>query len=165
MFTRGTAFADIRISGIIPREIIFWYWEIINFSVSGIDFSPLQSGNHSDEIRTALWRARPNCQLALPPVSLMGNTNTPFRWYSLAIRKSGRISSWKRRIENGGCQHVVSDDFIKNAFVLTWLAVCGTDLHGHRINKTLLCDTMEVSMIRLPWLAIAQHVFPPAFHR
>ena len=99
MFTRGTAFADIRISGIIPREIIFWYWEIINFSVSGIDFSPLQSGNHSDEIRTALWRARPNCQLALPPVSLMGKTNTPFRWYSLAIRKSGRISSWKRRIE------------------------------------------------------------------
>ena len=53
----------------------------------------------------------------------------------------------------------------KNAFVLPWLAVCGTDLHGHRINKTLLCDTMEVSMIRFPWLAIAQHVFPPAFHR
>ena len=49
------------------------------------------------------------------------------------------------------------------AFVLPWLAVCGIDLHGHRINKTLLCDTM--AMIRLPWLAIAQHVFPPAFHR
>ena len=49
--------------------------------------------------------------------------------------------------QNGGCQHVVSDDFIKNASVLPWLAVCGTDLHGHRINKTLLCDTMEVSMI------------------
>ena len=41
MFTSGTAFADIRISGIIPWEIIFWYWEIINFSVSGIDFSSL----------------------------------------------------------------------------------------------------------------------------
>ena len=67
--------------------------------------------------------------------------------------------------QNGRCQHVVSDDFIKNAFVLPWLAVCGTDLHGHRINKTLLCDTMEVSMIRFLWLAIAQHVFPPAFHR
>ena len=24
--------------------------------------------------------------------------------------------------QNGGCQHVVSDDFIKNAFVLPWLA-------------------------------------------
>ena len=48
--------------------------------------------------------------------------------------------------QNGGCQHVVSDDFIKNAFVLPWLAVCGTDLHGHRINNTLLCDTMEPSV-------------------
>ena len=33
--------ADIRISEIIPWEIIFWYREIINFSVSGIDFSSL----------------------------------------------------------------------------------------------------------------------------
>ena len=31
----------LRISGIIPWEIIFWYREIINFSVSGIDFSSL----------------------------------------------------------------------------------------------------------------------------
>ena len=43
-----------------------------------------------------------------------------------------------RSSQNGGCQHVVNDDFIKNAFVLPWSAVCGTDLHGHRINKTLL---------------------------
>ena len=30
------------------------------------------------------------------------------------------------------------------------------------INWTLLCDTMEVSMLRLAWLPITQHVFQPA---
>ena len=42
------------------------------------------------------------------------------------------------------------------------LAVCSRDLHWHWINWTLLCDTMEVSMLRLAWLPIAQHVFQPA---
>ena len=73
MFTRGTAFADIRISGIIPREIIFWYREIINFSVSGIDFSPLHREILTGEIRTVLspcsmesssqWSTRPAVRL------------------------------------------------------------------------------------------------------
>ena len=71
MFTRGTAFADIRISGIIPQEIIFWYREIINFSVSGIDFSSLHREITACSFRPALWRARPNVPLALPPVSLI----------------------------------------------------------------------------------------------
>ena len=30
------------------------------------------------------------------------------------------------------------------------------------INRTLLCDTMEVSMLSRAWLTIAQHVFQPA---
>ena len=42
------------------------------------------------------------------------------------------------------------------------LALCSRDLHWQWINRALLCDTMEVSMLRLAWLTIAQHVFQPA---
>ena len=42
------------------------------------------------------------------------------------------------------------------------LAICSRDLHWHWINWTLLCDTMEVSMLCLAWLTTAQHVFQPA---
>ena len=42
------------------------------------------------------------------------------------------------------------------------LAICSHDLHWHWINRTLLCDTMEVSMLSRAWLTIAQHVFQPA---
>ena len=42
------------------------------------------------------------------------------------------------------------------------LAICSRDLHWHWINWTLLCDTMEVSMLSRAWLTIAQHVFQPA---
>ena len=42
------------------------------------------------------------------------------------------------------------------------LAICSRDLHWHWINWTLLCDTMEVSMLRLAWLTTTQHVFQPA---
>ena len=42
------------------------------------------------------------------------------------------------------------------------LAICSCDLHWHWINWTLLCDAMEVSMLRLVWLTTAQHVFQPA---
>ena len=42
------------------------------------------------------------------------------------------------------------------------LAICSRDLHWHWINRTLLCDTMEVSMLSRAWLTIAQHVFQPA---
>ena len=42
------------------------------------------------------------------------------------------------------------------------LAICSCDLHWHWINWTLLCDTMEVSMLCLAWLTTAQHVFQPA---
>ena len=48
------------------------------------------------------------------------------------------------------------------ALLMPRLAVCSRDLHCHWINWTLLCDTMEVSMLRLAWLPIAQHVFQPA---
>ena len=41
------------------------------------------------------------------------------------------------------------------------LAICSGDLHWHWINRTLLCDTMEVSMLSRAWLTIAQHVFQP----
>ena len=55
-----------------------------------------------------------------------------------------------------------SDDFIKNALFMPRLAICSRDLHWHWINRTLLCDTMEVSMLSRAWLTIAQHVFQPA---
>ena len=42
------------------------------------------------------------------------------------------------------------------------LAICSRDLHWHWINRTLLCDTMEVSVLSRAWLTIAQHVFQPA---
>ena len=42
------------------------------------------------------------------------------------------------------------------------LAICSRDLHWNWINRTLLCDTMEVSMLSRAWLTIAQHVFQPA---
>ena len=41
------------------------------------------------------------------------------------------------------------------------LAICSRDLHWHWINRTLLCDTMEESMLSRAWLTIAQHVFQP----
>ena len=45
---------------------------------------------------------------------------------------------------------------------MPWSVVCSHDLHLHWINWTLLCDTMEVSMLCLAWLTIAQYVFQPA---
>ena len=57
---------------------------------------------------------------------------------------------------------VNSVDLIKNALLMPRLAICSRDLHWHWINWTLLCDTMEVSMLRLAWLTTAQHVFQPA---
>ena len=42
------------------------------------------------------------------------------------------------------------------------LTICSRDLHWHWINRTLLCDTMEVSVPSRAWLTIAQHVFQPA---
>ena len=42
------------------------------------------------------------------------------------------------------------------------LAICSRDLHWHWINRSPLCDTMEVSMLSRAWMTIAQHVFQPA---
>ena len=42
------------------------------------------------------------------------------------------------------------------------LAICSRDLHCQWINWAPLYDTMEVSMLRLTWLTVAQHVFQPA---
>ena len=42
------------------------------------------------------------------------------------------------------------------------LAICNRDLHWQWINWAPLYDTMEVSMLRLTWLTVAQHVFQPA---
>ena len=57
---------------------------------------------------------------------------------------------------------VISNDFIKNTSFMPRLAICSRDLHWHWINRTLLCDTMEVSVLRWAWLAITQHMFQPA---
>ena len=42
------------------------------------------------------------------------------------------------------------------------LAICSRDLHWQWINWAPLYATMEVSMLRLTWLTVAQHVFQPA---
>ena len=42
------------------------------------------------------------------------------------------------------------------------LAICSRDLHWQWINWAPLYDTIEVSMLRLTWLTVAQHVFQPA---
>ena len=64
----------------------------------------------------------------------------------------------------GGCkQRGQTETIWLKALLMPRLAVCSRDLHWHWINWTLLCDTMEVSMLRLAWLPIpAQHVFQPA---
>ena len=65
--------------------------------------------------------------------------------------------------QDGGCkQPGQTAMFWLKALLMPRLAVCSRDLHWHWINWTLLCDTMEVSMRRLAWLPIAQHVFQPA---
>ena len=62
--------------------------------------------------------------------------------------------------QDGGCKQrgQTATTWLK-ALLMPRLAVCSRDLHWH---WTLLCDTMEVLMLRLAWLAIAQHVFQPA---
>ena len=42
------------------------------------------------------------------------------------------------------------------------LAICSHNLHWQWINWTLLCDTMEVSVVRLASQIIAQHMVQPA---
>ena len=64
--------------------------------------------------------------------------------------------------QNGGCKQRGQTAIWLKALLMPRLAVCSRDLHWHWINSTLLCDTMEVSMLRLAWLPIAQHVFQPA---
>ena len=65
--------------------------------------------------------------------------------------------------QDGGCkQHGQTATIWLKALLMPRLAVCSRDLHWHWINWTLLCDKMEVSMLRLAWLPIAQHVFQPA---
>ena len=64
--------------------------------------------------------------------------------------------------QDGGCKQCGQTATIwLKALLMPRLAVCSRDLHRHWINWTLLCDTMEVSMLRLAWLPIAQHVFQP----
>ena len=64
--------------------------------------------------------------------------------------------------QDGGCkQRGQTATIWLKALLMPRLAVCSRDLHWHWINWTLLCDTM-VSMLRLAWLSIAQHVFQPA---
>ena len=65
--------------------------------------------------------------------------------------------------QDGGCkQRGQTATIWLKALLMPRLAVCSRDLHWHWINWTLLCDTMEVSMLCLAWLPIAQHVFQPA---
>ena len=64
--------------------------------------------------------------------------------------------------QNGGCKQRGQTAIWLKALLMPRLAVCSRDLHWHWINWTLLCDTMEVSMLHLAWLPIAQHVFQPA---
>ena len=63
---------------------------------------------------------------------------------------------------SGGCkQRGQTATIWLKVLLMPRLAVNSRDLHWHWINWTLLCDTTEVSMLRLAWLPIAQHVFQP----
>ena len=65
--------------------------------------------------------------------------------------------------QDAGCkQHGQTATIWLKTLFMPRLVVCSRDLHWHWINWTLLCDTMEVSMHRLAWLPIAQHVSQPA---
>ena len=65
--------------------------------------------------------------------------------------------------QDGGCkQRGQTATIWLKALFMPRLAVCSLHLHWHWINWTPLYDTMEVSMLRLAWLPIAQHVFQPA---
>ena len=99
-----------------------------------------------------------------------GIMNYTLFWYACTARG---ISTNRARLiccgtvsvtgQDGGCKQCGQTAMIwlKTLF-MSRLAVCSRDLHWHWINWTLLCDTMEVSMLRLVWLLIAQHVFQPA---
>ena len=51
--------------------------------------------------------------------------------------------------QDGGCkQRGQTATIWLKALLMPRLAVCSRDLHWHWINWTLLCDTMEVSMLR-----------------
>ena len=86
----GKSFSDIG------KSSISRYRELISVPYIG---KSLWRNPHCAFALLYWWRVRPNGPLALPPVSSMGKTHTPFKWYSLAIRKSGRVSSWKHRNE------------------------------------------------------------------
>ena len=64
--------------------------------------------------------------------------------------------------QDGGCKQRGQTATIRlKTLFMPRLVVCSRDLHWHWINWTLLCNTMEVSVLRLTWLPIAQHVFQP----
>ena len=69
-------------------------------------------------------------------------------WFAAELSQCQQLAWWN------------SDDLIKNMFMPKF-AMFSHNLHWHWITRTLLCDTMEVSMLHLAWLAIAQHVFQP----
>ena len=75
-------------------------------------------------------------------------------WFAAELSMSGQYGGCKQR----GQPAMIS---LKNALFMPRLAICSRDLHWHWINGTLLCDTMEVSMLSRAWLTIAQHVFQP----
>ena len=75
-------------------------------------------------------------------------------WFAAELSMSGQYGGCKQR----GQPAMVS---LKTLF-MPRLAICSRDLHWHWINRTLLGDTMEVSMLSRAWLTIAQHVFQPA---
>ena len=75
-------------------------------------------------------------------------------WFAAELSMSGQYGGCKQR----GQPAMVS---LKTLF-MPRLAICSRDLHWHWINRTLLCDTMEVSMLSRAWLTVAQHVFQPA---
>ena len=65
--------------------------------------------------------------------------------------------------QDGRCkQHGQTATIWLKALFMPRLAICSRDLHWQWINWTLLCDTVEVSMVRLASLAITQHGFQPA---
>ena len=76
-------------------------------------------------------------------------------WFAAELSMPGQYGGCKQR----GQPVMIS---LKNALFMPRLAICSRDLHCHWINRTLHCDTMELSMLSRAWLTIPQHVFLPA---
>ena len=101
-----------------------------------------------------------------------GKTHTPFKWYSLALRKSGSVSSWKHRIEYPASREMLDR---RQANVVTYVGatsandvgptwICPLVQHWHNVvtpPKMTLCqrfaNAITYCILLYRWLVIRLH--------